>query len=104
MRCNIARSIAGGGGSIVIGSYTGNGATTKREITLPGTPTAILLLAGGYNGNSTMLWQGDYVTGSTTADDKTELSGNVLALKEGWYGQNYGYNENNIKYTYIAFF
>ena len=105
MRCNIARSIAGGGGNISAGSYTGNGTTTERNITLPVTPTALLLfeLVLNNTGNDVVLLQGDHVI-SDYAGDEIKLIGNKLIVKgANAMGSYYGFNKGNQKYNYIAF-
>lgn len=105
MRCNIARSIAGVGGSVVVGTYTGNGTTTERNITLPVTPTALLLheLVLSSDPNNVVLLQGDRVT-YDYAGDEIKLSGNKLIVKGvNAMGSYYGFNKSNQKYNYIAF-
>lgn len=110
MMCNIARSLAGGSG-VVIGSYTGNDATSgngvhpTRDISLDITPSAIILFrldVSRYVDTGTpVIMNGDtYGYGGFQA----KLNGNTLTVGgyvtvDGYFG----FNKNGVKYNYIAF-
>lgn len=118
MMCNIARSLSGGGG-VVIGSYTGNDATSStgmhatRNIELPVTPTAVMLFCPDAirttkNGTPIIL-QGDTYTYVVPFADfgggfQAKLDGSTLVVggfrnSDGYFG----FNANGVKYNYIAF-
>lgn len=94
MRCNIARSIAGGGGSVVVGTYTGNGGT--QSITFDAAPAAVFIKANGDQRFETLVTR---ETGLAFA----ELNGNVITLKNDNNGGYYVNNAGTV-YSYIAFF
>ena len=111
MMCNIARSLAGGGG-VVIGSYTGNDATSgdgvhpTRDISLDITPSAIILfrLEGTtryVDSGTPVIMNGDtYNFGGFQA----KLNGNTLTVGGIRSADGYmGFNANGVKYNYIAF-
>lgn len=111
MMCNIARSLAGGGG-VVIGSYTGNDATSgdgvhpTRDISLDITPSAIILFRLSGDSRSTTAGTPVIMNGDTYSYNgaQAKLNGNTLTV--GGYKTIDGYigfNKNGVKYNYIAF-
>lgn len=96
MRCNIARSIAGGGGSVVIGSYTGNG--TTQTVTFESDPAAVIVQGTLFSGISFVLPQG--VSISSGGRVIAKLSGKVLTVVYNGGAP----NTNGEVYNYIAFF
>lgn len=118
MQANLARSLAGGGG-VVIGSYTGNDATSStgahatRNIELPVTPTAVMLFCPNANrstkNGTPIILQGDTYTYVIPFADfsggfQAKLDGNTLVVggfrnSDGYFG----FNANGVKYNYIAF-
>ena len=96
MRCNIARSIAGGGGSVVVGSYTGNGGT--QTVTFESEPAAVIAQSTSLGDAAFVLPQGAQIKQSNTV--VAQLSGKVLTMV-------YSGGDPNINgkvYNYIAFF
>lgn len=118
MQANLARSLAGGGG-VVIGSYTGNDATSStgahatRNIELPVTPTAVMLFCPNANrstkNGTPIILQGDTYTYVIPFADfsggfQAKLDGNTLVVGGFRNSDGYiGFNANGVKYNYIAF-
>ena len=98
MRCNIARSIAGGGGAVVVGTYTGNGGT--QNIEFGAAPVAVYIQDAGYQSNfATFVTQEIEIAYSNKIVAK--LNGSTLTVATGGA---YAINSQNGLYSYIAFF
>lgn len=91
MRCNIARSIAGGGGNVVVGSYTGNGGT--QTVTFESEPKGLII---NNVGSSVLIAQGE----TQTSNGTTTLNGKILTVTMSGFN---GWNSSGTKYNYILF-
>lgn len=105
MRCNIARSIAGGGGNIAVGSYAGNGG--EQSFNLGFKPAAVIVSLGG---NATEAEYAKYQAVVVTADTPPaisivtllEITENGFAVHAGKNGITNPYLAANKTYNYVA--
>ena len=95
MRCNIARSIAGGGGSVVVGTYTGTGAT--QYITFDAAPSVVFIQKVNANIQAFVAQGKEFKVSNNVY---AALNGNTLMVNAGYSFL----SESGTTYNYVAFF